>query len=65
MLFAASRSTSLNWGWGAEGAEGEEGRAMQAGVAVPPAPPLRTSAQQGIQAPVHPTSLQIPEALKL
>lgn len=39
---------------------------MQAGEAVPsPSPLLQTSAQQGIQAPVHPTSLQIPEALKL
>lgn len=65
VLFAAFRSRSLNWAGEQEGAEGEEGRAVQAGVAIPPAPPLQTSAQQRIQAPVHPTSLQIPEALKL
>lgn len=40
-------------------------RREEAGVAIPPSPPLQTSAQRGIQAPVHPTSLQIPEALKL
>jgi len=47
-LFAASRSGSLNQGWA-----GEEGRAMWAGGATFP---ISTAAQQGIRAPVHPTS---------
>lgn len=50
---------------GLEGKGGEEDRAVEAGVAISPFMLLQTFTQQGIQGLGHPTSLQVPKAVKL